>query len=91
MGAALDYAKSGIRINAVAAGWTATPGLMSSPNINDENTTKIMSSLPTGRLGTADETADVIAFLSSPRASYVHGATWTVGGGLGLNATWLVE
>ena len=42
-------------------------------------------SIPMGRIAEVDEIADVVMFLSSPKASYVTGAGWIVDGGTTLS------
>ncbi len=69
-----------IRVNAVAPGMIDTP-LTQMIVDNDEWRTAAESGTPAGRIGTADEVAEVIAFLSSDAASYVTGQTIVVDGG----------
>jgi 3-oxoacyl-[acyl-carrier protein] reductase len=81
------YAKEGIRCNAVTPGPTATEawlgegGLADQQGERDEVLAKVASGRPLGRLAQPEEIASVIAFLCSPRASYVTGAAWSADGG----------
>lgn len=69
-----------IRVNAVAPGMIRTP-LTAMVVENDEWRAAAESGTPAGRIGTADEVAEVIAFLASDAASYVTGQTIVVDGG----------
>lgn len=76
--AALDYAKQGIRINAV------NPGLIATDMINrftDGNPEQMASIVPMGRLGQAEEIAATVVFLCSDAASYITGQPIVIDGG----------
>ena len=81
------YAKDGVRCNAVTPGPTATGawigdgGLADQQGARDEVLAKVGAGRPLGRLAQPDEIAAVIAFLCSPRSSYVTGAAWSADGG----------
>jgi hypothetical protein len=79
--AALELAEHGITVNAVAPGEIATP----MTGQEDEDPTapdKHRPGIPAGRPGDAREIAAVVAFLASPEAAYVTGASWPVDGGM---------
>ncbi|MDJ0747132.1 MAG: SDR family oxidoreductase [Xenococcaceae cyanobacterium MO_167.B27] len=79
--AALEYAKQGIRINAVCPGGIETP-LLDSFTSNDNATREYIKSLhPIGRLGKPDEIADAVVWLCSDEASFVLGQGITIDGG----------
>ena len=85
--ASLALAEHGIRVNAVGPGSIDTE-MMAGINASPEAYARVMSRTPMGRVGSADEVGDVVAFLCSDRASYVTGETIYVDGGrLGLNYT----
>lgn len=85
--AALALAPHNIRVNAVGPGSIDTE-MVAAVNANPEAMARVMSRTPLGRLGTAREIADVVAFLASDKASYVTGETIYVDGGrLPLNYT----
>jgi NAD(P)-dependent dehydrogenase (short-subunit alcohol dehydrogenase family) len=77
--AALELAEHGITVNAVAPGEIATP--MTGQEDDDPHSTH-RPGVPLGRPGDAREIAAVVAFLASPAASYVTGASWPVDGGM---------
>ncbi|CAL9619584.1 SDR family NAD(P)-dependent oxidoreductase [Streptomyces albus] len=76
--AALEYADKGVRINAVGPGFIDTPLLRETDNPMRE---RLISLHPQGRLGTAEEVAEVTAFLLSDRAAFVQGSYHLVDGG----------
>ncbi|HLI07335.1 MAG TPA: SDR family NAD(P)-dependent oxidoreductase [Ktedonobacteraceae bacterium] len=76
-----DYARSGIRINAVIPGFTNTP-MTKYFMENDQEREALIRSIPLGRPGEADEVASVMLFLASDEASYVTGAAWATDGGM---------
>lgn len=76
---ALEYADKKIRINSIGPGYIVTPLLT---NSLDEATMKALVSLhPIGRLGTAEEVAELALWLNSDKASFVTGAYYNVDGG----------
>jgi NAD(P)-dependent dehydrogenase (short-subunit alcohol dehydrogenase family) len=82
------YASDGIRCNAVTPGPTATEAWLGDGGLADQAggerdavLAKVGAGRPLGRLAEPEEIAAVIAFLASPRASYVTGAAWSADGG----------
>ena len=82
---ALDYSRQNIRANCVCPGTIDTPMLRWSASLSDspEELIDACSRMhPLGRIGTADEVANAIAFLASDWASFITGASLLVDGGL---------
>ncbi|KAL3484047.1 NAD(P)-binding protein [Aspergillus germanicus] len=75
-----DYAKDGIRINAICPGYTETP-LTSQPDVLKVMKEKVASSVPMERMGSAREIADGVLYLAGGRSSFVTGAPLFVDGG----------
>jgi 3-oxoacyl-[acyl-carrier protein] reductase len=76
---ARELGPKGIRSNAVAPGFIATPILHSIP---DKVMAQMTERVPMKRLGRPEEIANVYAFLASDEASYVNGAVIEVAGGM---------
>ena len=74
---ALEVAKRGVTVNAVAPGLIATA--MSAQAFPEEAIRRLV---PLQRAGTAEEVADLVAFLASERAAYVTGQTIPINGGM---------
>lgn len=83
--AALEYARAGIRVNAVCPGGIDTrmlDSLAEQATSGAQSSSEMMAPLhPMGRIGTPQEVADLIVWLCSPRASFVTGAAIPVDGG----------
>ncbi|MGF6811305.1 NAD(P)-dependent dehydrogenase (short-subunit alcohol dehydrogenase family) [Paraburkholderia sp. Clong3] len=77
---AIAYAADGIRVNAVAPGWIATP-LTQALQDDDGRSLAILERTPLRRWGTPEEVAQVAVFLCSPAASFMTGAIVPVDGG----------
>jgi 3-oxoacyl-[acyl-carrier protein] reductase len=74
-----ELGPKGIRVNAVAPGFIATPILDTMP---EKVIAEMADRVPLKRMGTAAEIANVYAFLASDEASYVNGAVLEVAGGM---------
>ncbi len=74
----VEWARKGIRVNAVAPGIIKSTGLENYPPQLLEG---ISAKIPMKRLGTTKEVADLVLFLASPFASYITGETMYVDGG----------
>lgn len=76
---AKELSSRNITVNAVAPGFIVSP---MTDALNEEAKQKLFSAIPLGRLGTADDVAEVVAFFASPAASYITGQVLLVDGGM---------
>ena len=83
--AALDYAKQGIRINAVNPGIIATEMIDRLAEGLGSTADDLASTIPMGRMGQAEEIAQAVVFLCSDAASYITGQPLVVNGGFTAN------
>ncbi len=80
MTAAIEWARAGIRVNAVAPGWIASSGMETYPDMVKAMIPTLAKAVPLKRLGTEAETSGAICYLLSPAAAFVTGATLRVDG-----------
>jgi 3-oxoacyl-[acyl-carrier protein] reductase len=78
---AYEVASRGITVNAVAPGFITTA---MTDKLNDDQKKAIMTQIPAGRMGSADEIAAAVLYLASPEAAYVTGTTLHVNGGMAM-------
>ena len=79
----LEWAASDVRINCVAPGMILSSGMLTYPTQVQQDATNSIKGSPAGRPGTESEVSAAVAFLLSPAASYVRGATLHIDGGEG--------
>lgn len=78
---AYEVASRGITVNCVAPGFIETA---MTDKLNDDQKGRILSQIPAGRMGKADEIAAAVLYLASLEAGYVTGATLHVNGGMAM-------
>ena len=83
--AAVEWAASGVRVNAVAPGWIASAGLDTYKGAVRELIPKLKKHVPLRRLGTESEVSAAICFLLSPGAAFITGVTLAIDGGAPLD------
>jgi len=90
---AIEWARSGVRLNAVAPGVIDSSGLDKYPDfVKQELLPQVIQDVPMKRMGTESETAAAIVFLLSPAAAYINGETIKIDGGYSLwRKTWEIE
>jgi 3-oxoacyl-[acyl-carrier protein] reductase len=84
-----ELGPQGIRVNAIAPGWTKTERVneimqaraLRNGTTPEQEAARQIAEIPMGRMGEPDEFADALVWLASPRASYVHGIVLPVDGG----------
>lgn len=79
--AALEYAKQGIRVNAVCPGFTDTAMVSKLAEVNAKMADATVRSIPMRRLGTPEEIAESVLWLCSDRSSFITGHALSVDGG----------
>ncbi len=81
--AAGEYANVGIRVNAIAPGAIATPMVLTLPQ---EVQDSLVAPAPLTRMGTPEEVAELVLFLSSSKSSFMLGSIVSIDGGAASNA-----
>ena len=80
MALANEWASKGVNVNAIAPGYIATDNTEALRN-DPERSESILSRIPAGRWGEADDFKGPVVFLASPASDYMHGTTMLVDGG----------
>ncbi|QYZ70862.1 3-oxoacyl-ACP reductase FabG [Neotabrizicola shimadae] len=78
---AAEVASRNITVNCVAPGFITTA---MTDKLNDDQKARILTQVPAGRMGTAEEIGAAVLYLSSPEAGYVTGAVLHVNGGMAM-------
>ena len=76
---ALEYAKKNINVNCISPGFIKTA---MTDKIDEKFKEVIISKIPSGRLGSAEDIANAVLFLASTKSDYINGETLHVNGGM---------
>ena len=76
---AIEYAKKNININCISPGFIETE---MTKNINEEHRNLLISKIPSGSLGKAEDVTNCVEFLASEKSDYITGETIHVNGGM---------
>ena len=87
---AIEWASSGVRVNAVAPGFVLSSGLANYPEPVQKMAAQVMPQNPSSRIGTESEVSAAVVFLLSPAAAYINGVTLRVDGAASLQKAPLV-
>jgi NAD(P)-dependent dehydrogenase (short-subunit alcohol dehydrogenase family) len=88
---AVEWASAGIRVNAVAPGYTRTALVQGLVRDGKLDTASLERRIPLGRLAESEEIAAAIAFVCGPDAGYITGQTLLVDGGMSVEGNWSVS
>lgn len=80
--AALEYSNFGIRVNAICPGAIRTPMIDAFINNNPETEANMSALQPIGRMGVADEVANLVLWLCSDASAFITGAAIAIDGGI---------
>jgi NAD(P)-dependent dehydrogenase (short-subunit alcohol dehydrogenase family) len=78
---AVEYGPQGLRVNAISPGSIATPRILGAAGAGARGLDESIRLTPLGRIGTAHEVANFIAFMASDAAAFLHGENIVVDGG----------
>ncbi len=83
---ALEWGGAGVRVNAVAPGPIDDTEGMARLTPTEDLRARVVATIPVGRFGTKAEVAELVAFICSPAAAFIHGAVIACDGGQALGA-----
>lgn len=78
---ALEYARRGIRINAICPGTCETPMVAQAIRQSSDHMARVIDAIPLGRVGRPEEIASMVLLLCSDYAGFAIGQTWAMDGG----------
>ena len=78
---ALEYARQGIRVNAICPGTCDTPMVRQAIEQSPDQMARVIDAIPLGRVRKAEEIASMVLFLCSDNAGFAIGQTWAMDGG----------
>lgn len=78
MSAAAEGARHGVTVNTISPGYIATDLIKAMP---EDVLNKIIATIPVGRLGTPEDVARTVTFLTADEAGFITGANFTINGG----------